>query len=399
MKRHCKDALTLSRRTFLGAAALGAVQFAGLDQATAQAPAPRFPSAVRIGVVGAGLRGQALIRVCGDQVVAVCDVDEARLRTSAALAPPGVRGYPDYRALLNDQEVTAVVVASPDHWHALHAIHAMEAGKDVYIAMPVCHSLGEGLDLLRSAETFGAVVGVGHEGAAWDLSGLAGERSFRMWAPPQHRAAPPNTSKESYAPWDGWLGPAESRPLDMALVAGAHRYHPDFGSGHLGIVGSHFLYQMMEGGLLSDDGPISANTTSFPFDPGGALPETIATSLQLDGTQIQWEQSAATGDRVGLASANGGPGRWSGGLADIHEFSDLQDWLSRVEERNTSTRFLKRAIRAAACIQCAVLSGRLGQALQWSPEANRFLDAPHGDRLRWQPRYSLWRHGLESVDV
>jgi hypothetical protein len=125
---------------------------------------------VRIGMIGLGGRGNALMasevkRVPNARVTHLCDVDQARLEKAQASAEKlgygKVRGTDDMRRLLDDKEVDAVVIATPDHWHAPAAILACAAGKDVYVEKPVSHNLREGRLMIEAARKYNRVVQAG----------------------------------------------------------------------------------------------------------------------------------------------------------------------------------------------------------------------------------------------
>jgi len=99
---------------------------------------------VRAGIIGAGGRGKYLIgefKEVGAEMAAVCDIYEANLQGGLKVANTGAKAYTDYRKLLDDKSLDAVVVATPDHWHARMVIDAVNAGKDVYVEKPMAHTI------------------------------------------------------------------------------------------------------------------------------------------------------------------------------------------------------------------------------------------------------------------
>ena len=134
----------MNRRYFLGAAS---------TVAAFQRKAVAASDVVRIGMIGIGGRGNALMsqevkRVPNARITHLCDVDQSRLEKAQAAADKlgygKVRGSEDMRRLLEDKEVDAVIIATPDHWHAPATILACAAGKDVYVEKPISHNLREG---------------------------------------------------------------------------------------------------------------------------------------------------------------------------------------------------------------------------------------------------------------
>jgi predicted dehydrogenase len=176
----------VARRTFLKTSALAAAGVALPVRSWARVLGANAD--VRVAVIGLNGRGQnhvaTLARIPGVRVVALCDVDTAVLdRAKAAAKLPGVKTYVDVRELLADPDVDAVTVATPNHWHSLAAIWAMQAGKDVYLEKPVSHNVWEGRQLVAAAAKYGRVVQAGtqirsgegmREAVAWVRAGNLG---------------------------------------------------------------------------------------------------------------------------------------------------------------------------------------------------------------------------------
>src|SRR5690242_18245985 len=152
-----------NRRDFL----MGTVAAASLPRSTVLGANDR----IRIGAIGTGGRCKYLLQLLqnipGNQVVAVCDVyephrEEARLRFASYATE-----YVDYRKLLEDKEVDAVVIGAPDHWHSTMTTAAVQAGKDVYVEKPVTHKLEEGGPLGRAVAASKQIVQVGMQQRSW----------------------------------------------------------------------------------------------------------------------------------------------------------------------------------------------------------------------------------------
>jgi len=128
---------------------------------------------VRLGAIGVGGRSRkTLIPIHQKQpdteFVAVCDVYEPHLlRTLSENGMKNVKQERDYRAIIDDKSIDAVVIGAPDHWHAKMVSDAVAAGKDVYVEKPVTHSLEEGDDLIRAVESSGRVVQTGTQQRTW----------------------------------------------------------------------------------------------------------------------------------------------------------------------------------------------------------------------------------------
>ena len=137
---------TLSRRTFLETAAVSAgsaFAFSVVPSSVFGAPNRPAPSdQLRFGNIGVGGRGMGFVRP--DSSIALCDVDETRLAKAAERVECNPKLYKDYRELLEQKDIDAVFVTTPDHWHALMTVYACEAGKDVYVEKPACETIEGG---------------------------------------------------------------------------------------------------------------------------------------------------------------------------------------------------------------------------------------------------------------
>jgi predicted dehydrogenase len=166
------------------------------------------------------------------QIVAVCDVYEKRKRIQAEKY--NAKGTLDYREILEMSEVDAVIVATPDHWHAKIAIAAMDKGKDVYLEKPMCHTNDEAKQLIDTVKETKRVVQIGSQTTSADqwwkakkaiADGMIGKMIMSQgsyhrnsiegeWNWPIDQAAGPNAKGDDYIDWKTWLGPAPSRSYD-----------------------------------------------------------------------------------------------------------------------------------------------------------------------------------------
>jgi len=179
---------------------------------------------IRAGLIGSGGRGRLLagqFREAGADVVAVADIYEPNLQAGLKAASPGAKGYADYRRLLDDTLLDAVVVATPDHWHAPMVIDAVRAGKDVYVEKPLAHRIQEGFDMIDAVRATKRIVQVGTQRRSFDIfqeakaimdSGQLGEvRLVTSWWM-NHTAALSNRQFEGKIDWKQFLGTAPQHP-------------------------------------------------------------------------------------------------------------------------------------------------------------------------------------------
>jgi predicted dehydrogenase len=165
------------------------------------------------------------------QIVAVCDVYRKRLE--AAKAKHKCHGYLDYREVISRKDVDAVVIATPDHWHARISLEAMDSGKDVYVEKAMCHSIEEARRMVETVKETKRVLQVGSQTTSADQwhkakkaisDGMIGQLIISQgsyhrnstrgeWNYPIDPAAGPDASGENYTDWKMWLGPAPSAPM------------------------------------------------------------------------------------------------------------------------------------------------------------------------------------------
>jgi predicted dehydrogenase len=233
---------------------------------------------IRIGAIGTGGRCKYLLQLLqnipGNQVVAVCDVyephrDEARLKFASYATE-----YTDYRKLLEDKEVDAVVIGAPDHWHTRMTVAAVQAGKDVYVEKPVTHTLEEGETLGRAVAASNRVVQVGMQQRSWPHiveaktivdSGVLGQITFieTHWYQNyvQRRPMPPDID-ESKLDWTMFLGSAPRQPFDPYRYTN-WRYYWDFGGGALTDLFTHWIDVVQW--YMDSNVPASASVTGGKY--------------------------------------------------------------------------------------------------------------------------------------
>lgn len=259
-------------------------------------------SRLNIGVIGVGGRGAGdLAAVAGESIVALCDVDADRLAV-AAQGFPDAKTYADYRELLVQPGLDAVVIATPDHHHAPATVRAIQRGLHVYCEKPLTHTVREARVVTELAAKHGVVTQMGtqnheHPGYLRTIeliqSGAIGpvtevhvitDRPGAFWqqgqaVPTDQPAVPPSLS------WDLWLGPAAQREYHPAYVPFAWRGWWDFGCGAIGDMAIHLMdpsfWALELGGpvrvtsegseLLAGSGPTWMKTC-LEFGPRGELP-------------------------------------------------------------------------------------------------------------------------------
>ena len=201
--------------------------------AFAQAVSPN--DRIQVGLIGVGARVQndlwpALTEIPGVEVVGVCDAYKGRVTRALERLDGRGKDYGDWRAMLADKSIDAVVIGTPDHWHKQQTIEALAAGKDVYLEKPMTFSVDEGPEMIAAAEKHGRVLQIGSQGISSKLQETAREiiRSGKLGQISMVRASydrntdsgawlypiPPDADPKSVN-WDAFLGPAPKRPFSL----------------------------------------------------------------------------------------------------------------------------------------------------------------------------------------
>ncbi len=247
----------LTRRSFLQRSLAAGAALSLPAKVYAQAPGSN--SAIRIATIGFNGRGNshisAFTSIDGVRLTALCDADYAVLeKGKAALAKKdiNVEGYTDFRKLLENKDIDAISTATPNHWHSLIAIQAMQAGKDVYVEKPVSHNVWEGRKAVEAARKYNKICQTGTQSRSsiglrqaqeWIKGGGLGKI---VWARGLCYKRRPSIGKaEKPLEWpqtidkDLWFGPAPIKPLMRLKLHYDWHWVWDTGNGDLGNQGIH----------------------------------------------------------------------------------------------------------------------------------------------------------------
>ena len=443
----------MNRRDFLHAGAAGlAVASSGVHVAGLEDRKPP-----RVGLIGCGWYGKCdlfrLIQVAPVEVVALCDVDKKMLAEAADLvasrqkSKKKPRTYGDYRAMLKEKDLDIVLVGTPDHWHALSMIAAVEAGADVYVQKPISVDVVEGQAMVAAARKHKRVVQVGtqrrstpHLVEARDRvikEGKLGKIGLVEICCYYHMRAngnPPQTDPPDFLDYEMWTGPAPLRPYDGLPHKRWWRTFMEYGNGIVGDMCIHMLDMVRwmidlgwpksvssSGGILVQKGGKSniSDTQSAVFDYG---------DLQVVWQHRTWGDSpdpkypwAATfyGDRGTLrASVNSydftPSGRREATLTgkalivdkypedkkekdiEIHVAEANRrhqlDFLKAIASRGKPVADIEQGhISTASCI-LANLSMKLGRSLTWDAKKQVVTGDDEANKLLRRPYRKPWAH-------
>ncbi len=446
----------MKRRDLLAYGAAGAAGLA-LAGAARGADAPAEVRPLRVGLIGCGWYGKCdllrLIQVAPVEVVSLCDVDSAMLSGALELVASRQRsrqkprGYRDYREMLKERDLEVVLIATPDHWHALAMIAAVEAGADVYVQKPISIDIREGQAMLAAARKHRRVVQVGtqrrstpHLIEARDTlcrSGRLGTVALVeiccYYAMRSHDAAP-DAAPPANLDWEMWSGPAPERPYNRIVHPRGWRNFYEYGNGIPGDMCIHMLDMVRwmlglgwpkrvssSGGILVDQASRAniSDTQSACFDFG---------DLEVVWQHRTWGDPpdpkypwAATfyGDKGTLkAGVMGYDFTPHGGGQAIHrdvayeldaypedrDEKDLEkhvapairvhmrDFLAAIQARSLPVADIEQGyISTASCI-LANLAMRTGRTLSWDAERGEITGDEAANGLLLRPYRQPWVH-------
>ena len=372
---------------------------------------------VNLGVIGSGSRGTFVMGTFQKdpvlRVAAICDVYEPNLENaiSAASKVAGThpKMYRNYKELLADKDVQAVLIATPEHWHYQMVLDALAAGKDVYVEKPLCQTPEQGVALVAAEKKTDRIIQVGMQRRSFDLylegrkivaGGVLGAvRMVRSWWLNNYLGGTPATKLDGKLDWEQWQGPAERRPFDANRFR-QWRYYSDYAGGILADQGAHVfdgIHMLMGAGY-----PTAVTAAAGkPHKAGVDQPESVVATAeyaedfigvfsinyaamqyksrndqlnQLDGDKARMDIGREE-LKVYLKGAEDTPAvekkseKGFGWATDLH----VQNFLECVRTRKPPTAPMRIAFQAALVVQMANLSLKNGRRMRWDAERQRVV--------------------------
>ena len=424
-----------------GAAVGAAVPAAGAGRAAQKVSAN---DKIAIAVIGCGGQGKAdlgaFLKIPEVDCLAVAEVDDQRLGEAIrAVAESRGRkpdGYRDFRKILDRKDVQAVVVAAPDHWHALPTILACQAGKDVYVEKPLATSIAEGRAMVRAARRTNRIVQVGtqqrssehfRDAVAFVRSGELGKLRFvRAWACLDWKGsigAPADQDPPVTVDYDFWLGPAPKRPFNPMRFHHNFRWFWDYSGGLQVDWGAHMIDVVI---WALGESPLGASAVGgklgYPDDIR-ETPDTQKSLIEFKTYNLLWEHMIGCGvgpwqrehgvefhgqngvlvvDRGGWevyseTDALGPNGRVyrmtakprQSSSQDFH-FAHVRNFVDCLKTRATPAAEVETGHLSIIPSHLANIAFRLGRRVRWDAEKEEILGDPEAQRFVGRAYRSPW---------
>jgi predicted dehydrogenase len=382
----------INRRTFTKTIIL-----AGAGTALSASRAAGANDRVRLGFIGLGNRGDQVLDAFlvhpDAEIAALCDLSPAYMDFAAKKCGTSPRQFKDYRQLLDMPGLDAVVVATPDHWHALQTIAACQAGKDVYVEKPLSLCVAEGRRMVEAVRKHNSVCQVGihrrsvalcREAADFVRAGGLGRitvaRAFHIqneW--PNGIGHPPDRNPPADFDWDAWLGPAPRKPYNKNRTFYRFRWFFDYSGGQVTNFGVHYMDFIQW--ALGADAPLTVaalGARAAELKDNREIPDTLEAMWQYPGgtlvTFSQFNANAAPGSLPGceveLRGTQGTLYLYGNGYEVVPELVSEDE----IPARSPLTRQRDSQYRRNAKPLIAAKKNRGTSTSDTAPHARNFLD-------------------------
>jgi predicted dehydrogenase len=362
-----------------------------------------------VGVIGSGGRGTAVMKIFQShaevKVGAICDVYEPNLEQAISAAVKGgsqPKAYRNYKDLLADKDIQAVLIATPEHWHYQMVIDAIAAGKDIYVEKPLCRTPVEGVKLVQAEKNSKCVIQVGMQRRSYDLylaarkvvaSGTLGQvRMVRSWWLNNSLQAKPAIKLDGKLDWEQWQGPAERRAFDPNRFRNWRDYS-EYSGGIVADQGTHVfdgIHLLMNAGY-----PLAVNSSAGRVHKEGVdTPESVVVIAeyqedflavftinyaamhykprndqlnQLDGDEARLDIGREDfkvyrKENEERPETTQRSERGFGHATDLH----VANFLECVKTRQTPTAPMQLGFQAALVVQMANMALKQGRRVRWN---------------------------------
>lgn len=395
----------------------------------------------RTALIGSGWWGMniltAAIEAGQSKVVAMCDVDENMLDDAVkkveSISSDQPKKYKDYRELLDREKPEIVIIATPDHWHCLPCLHAINNGAHVYLEKPIGHTINEGRAMVNAARAQNRIVQVGthrrvsphnKSGMEFIKSGKVGDigmvRAFVHY-PGDAGEPTPNEDPPSGLDWDMWCGPAPKTPYNPDIHPKGFRQYLDYANGTLGDWGIHWLDHIL---WWTDElYPKKVHSTGGRHikETSTTAPDTQVVNYEFEDFTAVWEHRRYAGNRPEHTNIGcyfyGTEGVFHMGWLDgwtffpsnkdkptIHEDPQLhdpdkqnipelwQDFLTSIEKKQHPVCDIEIGHRSTNMSLLGMLSYKLGRSIEWDGDNQKIVGDQEANNLLSREYRGPWEY-------
>jgi predicted dehydrogenase len=434
-------------------------QFLNLAPALAlsQVPAYAQDKPRRVGMIGCGWYGKSdlfrLIQVAPVEVVSLCDVDSTMLANAATMVSERQRShknprvFSDYRKMLAEKDLDIVLVATPDHWHALPMIEAVKSGADVWVQKPISVDVAEGMAMVAAARKYNRVVQVGTQRRSTPhlvearekivktgMLGNIGHVEVYCYYHMRTRENPPDSAPPPNLDYEMWTGPAPMRPYNKLVHPRTWRAFMEYGNGIMGDMCIH-MFDMVRW-MLDLGWPLRVSASGgilVEKDSKANIPDTQSATFDYGNLQIDWKMrtwgdppdpkytwgATIYGDKGTLKAGvysydfipigNGKPIH-KDVTFELEQYPEdktekdlekhvapairhhMQNFLAAIDSRSKPVADIEQGhISTASCI-LANNAMKLGRTLAWDPKKNQVVNDAEANKLLARSYRGPWVH-------
>ncbi len=423
----------MNRRDFIGKSALGAGAVTFIPRHVMGGTGFLTPGdRINLGFIGTGKQSLGLMRsIAGcpeTMVLAACDVDQKKLARFKDLAEKvnaeklqggkqPVDTYENYRELLERKDIDAVVIVTPDHWHAMIAIDAAKAGKDIYCEKPMALTVAEGRAMVLAARKYNRVFQTGNMQRSWRDFRHASEMVYNGYigevneinvsvGDPVMACELPAEPVPDYLNWDLWVGPSMFRNYNPILSPPIEntnwpmwRLYRDFGGGGITDWGAH-MFDIGQWALGMDkSGPVEFIPPENRAKRGMQMKYANGTvmnhvnwgegnAVQFLGSEgkIEVSRSFYRSDIAGLTEME-----LKGSDKQLYRSDNhYQDWVDAIKKRTRPVSDVETGHRTASVCNIVNIAYDLERPLKWAPSHEKFIDDDDANRMLTRPFRGTW---------
>ena len=390
---------------------------------------------IQLGIIGTGNRGGQVWKEALEQPdtdpVAACDVYEPHLESALSASKGQAKAYRDFRSLLDHRPMDAVLIATPDHWHAIQTIMACRAGLDVYVEKPLSLTVAEGRKMVDAARQHDRVVQTGSqqrsgphyiEAVERIRSGELGE-VHHVEAGMERNSMPGFGTPEDAKPpadfnYDMWLGPAPAHPYNPLRGLYHFRWYWDHSGGQMTNWGAHNIDIARWGMGVESPNSVMGCGGRFAIKDNGETPDVQEVLYEVDAGVLTWSVRELNGTRGSYLVFHGTKAdldldrsgysirgqKWQRNDPPMAEDREsrpenasrklttqhLRNFLDCVKSRERPSADVEVGHRTAVFCHLGNIATRLGRFLQWDGENERFVADEEANRLLSKPYRSPW---------